>query len=159
MLRSFPRTRSGKSPIMILLLLTIVTAVTAYLVPWSRNRVLSAMGMNKPTLNSQYILKKAEKGPFRIMITENGAVNSMRNAVLSNRVEGSTTIIMLVPAGSRVNAPTIAEFDGVVEFVDSASESSKTIKLRRRWSGEDLRNRAGRVFRGSRKGSTGRPER
>ncbi len=130
MLRSFPRTRSGKSPIMILLLLTIVTAVTAYLVPWSRNKLLSAMGLNKPTLNSQYILKKAEKGPFRITITENGAVNSMRNAVLSNRVEGSTTIIMLVPAGSRVNAPTIAEFDGVVEFVDSASESSKTIKLR-----------------------------
>jgi len=130
MLRPFPQTRSGKSPIMILLLLTIVTAVTAYAVPYSRNRLLSAMGMNKPTLNSQYILKKAEKAPFRIMITENGTVDSMKNSVLSNRVEGSTTIIMLVPEGSRVNAPAIAEFDGVVEFMDTASESSKTIKLR-----------------------------
>ena len=130
MLRSFPRTRSGKSPIVILLLLTIVTAVTAYLVPYSRNRLMSAMGMNKQTLNANYVLKKAEKAPFRIMITENGTVDSMKNSVLSNRVEGSTTIIMLVPEGSRVNAPAIAEFDGVVEFMDSASESSKTIKLR-----------------------------
>ncbi len=130
MLRSFPRTRSGKSPIIILLLLTIVAAVAAYAVPYSRNKLLSAMGMNKPTLNSQYILKKAEKGPFRILITENGTVDSMKNSVLSNRVEGSTTIIMLVPEGSRVNAPAIAEFDGVVEFMDSTSESSKTIKLR-----------------------------
>lgn len=91
---------------------------------------MSAMGMNKPTLNSQYILKKAEKSPFRIMITENGTVDSMKNSVLSNRVEGSTTIIMLVPEGSRVNAPNVAEFEGVVEFMDAASESAKTIKLR-----------------------------
>ena len=133
MLRSFPRTRSGKSPIIVLLLLTIGAAVTAYLVPYSRNKLMSAMGMNKPTLNSQYILKKAEKSPFRIMITENGTVDSMKNSVLSNRVEGSTTIIMLVPEGSRVNAPNVAEFEGVVEFMDAASESAKTIKLR----GED----------------------
>ena len=67
------------------------------------------------------------------MITENGTVDSMRNAVLSNSVEGSTTIITLVPEGSRVLAPTVADFDGVVEFMDSASESSKTVRLR----GED----------------------
>ncbi len=103
------------------------------MVPYSRDKLLSAVGMNKPVLNSQYILKKAEKGPFRIMITENGTVDSMRNAVLSNSVEGSTTIITLVPEGSRVLAPTVADFDGVVEFMDSASESSKTIRLR----GED----------------------
>ena len=130
MLQSFPQSRSGKSPVVILLLLTTVAAITAYMVPYSRNILLSAMGMNKPTLNAQYILKKAEKGPFRILITENGTVDSMKNSVLSNRVEGSTTIIMLVPEGSRVNAPTVAEFDGVVEFVDSASESSKTVRLR-----------------------------
>ena len=130
MLQSFPQSRSGKSPVVILLLLTTVAAITAYMVPYSRNILLSAMGMNKPTLNAQYSLKKAEKGPFRILITENGTVDSMKNSVLSNRVEGSTTIIMLVPEGSRVNAPTVAEFDGVVEFVDSASESSKTVRAK-----------------------------
>jgi hypothetical protein len=62
-------------------------------------------GNERAVLNSQYVLKKAEKAPFRIMITENGTVDSMRNAVLSNRVEGSTTIISLVPEGSKVNAP------------------------------------------------------
>ena len=130
MLRSFPQSRSGRSPIIILLLLTLFAAGTVYMVPYTRNKLLSVMGMKKATLNSQYILKRAEKGPFRILITENGTVDSMKNSVLSNRVEGSTTIIMLVPEGSRVNAPAIAEFDGVVEFMDSASEPSKTIKLR-----------------------------
>lgn len=139
MLRSFPQShtgaqaRAGKSPIIMLLLLAIVVAGTAFVVPYSRDKLFSLMGMNKPTLNSQYILKKAEKGPFRIMITENGTVDSMHNSVLSNKVEGSTTIISLVPEGSRVNAPTVAEFDGVVEFMDTTSESSKSIKLR----GED----------------------
>ncbi|MDA1229299.1 MAG: efflux RND transporter periplasmic adaptor subunit [Planctomycetota bacterium] len=139
MLRSFPQShtgaqaRAGKSPIIMLLLLAIVVAGTAFVVPYSRDKLFSLMGMNKPTLNSQYILKKAEKGPFRIMITENGTVDSMHNSVLSNKVEGSTTIISLVPEGSRVNAPTVAEFDGVVEFMDTQSESSKSIKLR----GED----------------------
>ena len=41
----------------------------------------------------------------------------------------ATTIIMLVPEGSRVNAPTVADFSGVVEFMDSESESSKTLTL------------------------------
>lgn len=130
MLRIIPRTRSGKSPIVIILLLLIVASALAFLIPTSRNSLLSLAGMNKETLNSQYVLKKAEKGPFRIMITENGTVDSMRNSVLSNRVEGTTTIITLVPEGSRVLAPTTADFDGVVEFMESSSESSRSIKLK-----------------------------
>ena len=135
MLRSFPQSqpgrvyRSGKSPILILLLLTIAAVVALFAVKGSRDKLLAIMGTNKPTLNSQYILKKAEKSPFRIMITENGTVDSMHNSVLSNKVEGSTTIITLVPEGSRVNAPTVAEFEGVIQYVDSASEASKTLKL------------------------------
>jgi hypothetical protein len=39
------------------------------------------------------------------MITENGTIDSLRNVTLSNRVEGSTTIISLIPEGSKVNAP------------------------------------------------------
>ena len=135
MLRSFPQSqpgrvrRCGKSPILILLLLAVVAVAALFAVKGSRDKLFQIMGMNKPTLNSQYILKKAEKSPFRIMITENGTVDSMHNSVLSNKVEGSTTIITLVPEGSRVNAPTVAEFDGVIHYMDSASETSKTIKL------------------------------
>ena len=135
MLRSFPKSqpgrvcRSGKSPILILLLLTVVAVAALFAVKGSRDKLFEIMGMNKPTLNASYILKKAEKGPFRIMITENGTVDSMHNSVLSNKVEGSTTIITLVPEGSRVNAPAVAEFDGVIQFIDSESESAKTIKL------------------------------
>jgi len=135
MLRSFPKSqpgrvcRSGKSPILILLLLTVVAVAALFAVKGSRDKLFEIMGMNKPTLNASYILKKAEKGPFRIMITENGTVDSMHNSVLSNKVEGSTTIITLVPEGSRVNAPAVAEFDGVIQFIDSESESAKIIKL------------------------------
>ncbi|HQX53116.1 MAG TPA: hypothetical protein PLR25_24560, partial [Planctomycetaceae bacterium] len=130
MLRLFPRTRSGKSPIVIIFLLVVVGVGVAFAVPKSRAVLMSIAGFDKVKLNSQYILKRAEKGPFRIMITENGTVDSMHNSVLSNKVEGSTTIISLVPEGSRVQAPTVAEFDGVVEFMDSDSETSKSIKLR-----------------------------
>lgn len=123
------KNRAGKSTFIVLLMLSTIAAAAAFAVPYTRNKLFEVMGMNKPTLNTQYILKKAEKGPFRIMITENGTVDSMHNSVLSNKVEGSTTIISLVPEGSRVNAPTVADFDGVIHYMDSASESSKTIKL------------------------------
>ncbi len=49
--------------------------------------------------------------------------------MLINKIEGSTTIISLVPEGSRVNGPAVADFDGVVEFVDVDSESHKTVRL------------------------------
>ena len=130
MLRLIPRTRSGKSPVFIILLLLLVCAAMVFAVPASRNALMTRAGFNKAVLNSQYVLKKAEKAAFRIMITENGTVDSMHNSVLSNKVEGSTTIISLVKEGSRVQAPTIAEFDGVVEFMDSSSETSKSVKLR-----------------------------
>ncbi|MCA9085230.1 MAG: HlyD family efflux transporter periplasmic adaptor subunit [Planctomycetaceae bacterium] len=79
--------------------------------------------------DGRYILHQAKVGPFRITITENGTVDSLRNATLANSVEGTTTIISLVPEGSRVNAPVVAEFEGMIEYLDVASESQKSIKL------------------------------
>lgn len=43
-------------------------------------------------------------GSFEILVVERGALDSMKNAVLTSKVEGATTIISLVPEGSQVKA-------------------------------------------------------
>lgn len=80
--------------------------------------------------DTKYVLHTAKKSPFRISITENGTIDSLKNSTLLNSVEGTTTIISLVPEGSRVNAPIPSEIEGTVEFVDVDSESEKTIRVR-----------------------------
>ena len=126
---STPQNRSGKALLTVLLLLIAAAAAALFLIPDARTRVMALIQGQKKTNTSAWILKRAEKGPFRIVITENGTVDSLRNSTLSNSVEGSTTIISLVPEGSKVNAPIVAEFDGVVQFMDTASESAKSVKV------------------------------
>ncbi len=50
------------------------------------------------------ITDAAKLGPFEITVTERGTLDSMKNAVLSSKVEGATTIISIVPEGTTVNA-------------------------------------------------------
>lgn len=121
--------RAGKSSAKIIAALLVVSGIVAAAVPDVRTKVFSLMGGAEKDLSARYILRPAEKGPFRITITENGTVDSLRNASLVSRIEGSTTIISLVPEGSRVGAPVVSEIDGVVEFVDVDSESHKTLRV------------------------------
>ncbi len=124
-----PISRSGKSLFSIVLGLVVISGIVVFTVPDLRTRIQSAVSGGPKDLSAKYILRLAEKGPFRIMITENGTVDSLRNATLINKIEGSTTIISLIPEGSRVGAPVVAEFDGVVEFVDVDSQSHKTVRV------------------------------
>lgn len=124
-----PPNRSGKALLTVLMLLIAAAAAAVLLVPNARERVMSLVQGEKKGVSSTWILKRAEKGPFRIVITENGTVDSLKNSTLSNSVEGSTTIISLVSEGSKVGAPVLSEFDGVVQFTDTASESAKTLKV------------------------------
>ncbi len=117
--------RSGVSVFWLVSALLLAGIAAVVLIPSVRDRILGA----KKDAMPDYVMKLAEKGSFRIVITENGTVDSLRNSTLSNSVEGSTTIISLVPEGSKVNAPVVAEFDGAVQFVDAASESVKTVKV------------------------------
>jgi HlyD family secretion protein len=121
--------RSGKTVFLTIVALLVVVAVAVAAIPPARQKVMSLVSGGKKQIGAGYVLRRAEKGPFRIMITENGTIDSLRNLTLSNRVEGSTTIISLIPEGSKVNAPTLAEFDGVVHFVDTDSQSSKSVKV------------------------------
>ncbi|MBC8113820.1 MAG: efflux RND transporter periplasmic adaptor subunit [Candidatus Saccharimonas sp.] len=48
------------------------------------------------------VLETAKKSPFQITVTEKGTLDSMRNASLTSKVEGTTTIISIVPEGTQV---------------------------------------------------------
>ncbi len=48
------------------------------------------------------ITERVKSAPFEIVVTERGTLDSMRNAVLTSKVEGTTTIIYIVPEGSQV---------------------------------------------------------
>ncbi|MFO0427360.1 MAG: efflux RND transporter periplasmic adaptor subunit [Planctomyces sp.] len=113
----------------ILAALFFVGVVSAASIPSVRLKISEIVSSGPVDLNTRFILRPAEKGPFRILITENGTVDSLRNATLTSRIEGSTTIIRLVPEGSKVREPVVAEFDGVLEYVDVSSKSQKTVKL------------------------------
>ncbi|MEI8017685.1 MAG: efflux RND transporter periplasmic adaptor subunit [Schlesneria sp.] len=65
------------------------------------------------------MIETAKKGTFQITVVEKGTLDSMKNAVLTSKVEGSTTIIMIVPEGTNVN-----EGDLVCEL-DSSMLSDK----------------------------------
>lgn len=129
MLGSHYARRSGKTYPLVLAGILLAGAVTVLAIPATREKVMSLLSRDKQEIGLGYITAKAEKAPFRILITENGTIDSMRNLTLSNRVEGSTTIISLIPEGSKVRAPVVTEFEGVVHFVDVESESSRTVKV------------------------------
>jgi HlyD family secretion protein len=48
------------------------------------------------------VQETAKKATFQVTVVEKGTIDSMKNAVLSSKVEGSTTIITIVPEGSTV---------------------------------------------------------
>lgn len=57
----------------------------------------------------------AKTGTFEITVTERGTLDSMKNAVLSSKVEGATTIISIVPEGTTVKAgDLVCELDSSV---------------------------------------------
>lgn len=45
---------------------------------------------------------KVKQGSFRVTVVDRGQVDSLKNATITSNVEGTTTIIMIVPEGTRV---------------------------------------------------------
>lgn len=107
----------------------VASAVAVTQIPATRDWI-RGLSRKSEQVSSKYILKEVKKGSFRITITENGTVDSLQNSTLKNAVEGSTTIISLVPEGSRVQGPVTSEIDGVVEYVEVESEAGKTLLVR-----------------------------
>lgn len=63
---------------------------------------------------SDLLWKVLEKAPFQISVDAKGTVDSSRNATLTNNVEGSTTIISIVPPGVMVKEPLRSTVAGEV---------------------------------------------
>jgi len=58
------------------------------------------------------ITETVKRGPFRITVTERGTLDSLKNAIIASKVEGSATIISIVPEGSHVKeGDLICELD------------------------------------------------
>jgi len=85
-------------------------------------RVSKAFSGSGSSGTTRYLLDTATKGPFRIAVRERGTVASQKSVTLSSKVEGTTTIISLVPEGTQVK-----EGDLLVELdASTLVETEKT---------------------------------
>lgn len=124
------KVRRGSAKGLIIGCVLVVGAVIAWKLPFTRALLSDYLPEEEEADNSKYVLHTAEMSPFRITITENGTVDSLQNSTVVNSVEGTTTIISLVPEGSQVNGPLVAEAEGVIEYVDAESEAERKFILR-----------------------------
>ena len=124
--------RFGSARGIVIIVVALLASVAAWKIPATHDLITGLWPADEGEVSSKYILHKADVGSFRITITENGTVDSSQNATLTNSVEGTTTIISIVPEGSRVNGPVVSEIDGVVEYVktESESEAERSIRVR-----------------------------
>jgi len=64
---------------------------------------------------------------MRITVTERGQVESQSNVTLKCKVEGTTTIIKIIPEGTVVGPPVVSEIDGEVTSIRETSGRERTI--------------------------------
>jgi HlyD family secretion protein len=77
------------------------------------------------------IVDVCKTGPFEITVTERGTLDSMKNAVLSSKVEGTTTIITIVPEGTTVNAgDLVCELDSSILTDKETAQEILVVKAR-----------------------------
>lgn len=121
--------RAGRINLGLLMMLIVAVCAVSLLIPSVRARVMSLFGEQKSADTGRFVLHPVNYGPFRIEITEDGKIDSVRSATLSSSVKGTTTIISLVPEGSLVSGPTVTEMDGIVTLLDSPSSSTQRLKV------------------------------
>ena len=106
------RSSRGRKPrrgLALLILLLACGAVGYYAWP-----ALSSTGGSAAD-NSGFLTAVATREPFRLTVRERGTLDSLKSASLTSKVEGSTTIISIVPEGTLVK-----EGDLLVELDSSA---------------------------------------
>lgn len=64
-------------------------------------------------------------------MTDNGELDSLQNITLTNRVEKPTTILSIVPEGTEVQAPVVAEIDGEVSDIQLREADEQIVTVRR----------------------------
>jgi HlyD family secretion protein len=76
---------------------------------------------------SIYVTEEVRYGPFQISVTERGTIGSSKNSILTNRVEGTTTIISIVPEGTLVKSPVVSTVEGRVTEISELSKNITSI--------------------------------
>lgn len=123
-----PRSPKRKPRIFRTVLLLLITALVVggvlaaagiVPIPDAISKKFAGSGSSATT---KYLLDTAARGPFRITVRERGTVDSLKSVTLTSKVEGTTTIISLVPEGTQVK-----EGDLLVELdASSLVETEKT---------------------------------
>jgi len=77
------------------------------------------------------VLETAKRAPFQITVTEKGTLDSMRNASLASKVEGSTTIISIVPEGTQVKeGDIVCELDASTLIDKETAQEIAVVKAK-----------------------------
>jgi len=79
------------------------------------------------TEDTEYVTALVKRGPFVVSVTERGTISSLKNATLSNSVEGTTTIIFIVPEGTNVRGPVEARVSGIVNEIEDTADGKNII--------------------------------
>lgn len=80
-----------------------------------RDSLTSQIGAGRNEVDySVFALETATRGLFRVSLTERGQLDSMNNALLKNQVQGTTTILEILPEGTIVHGPVEAQIAGEV---------------------------------------------
>ena len=128
------RRRSGVAYVKVILSLLAVSGVIGGVVV-VQDEELQQQFFPKEVDLSQFATKVVEKASFKITVEAAGTVDSSRNATLSSDVEGTTTIISIVPAGTMVTEPlrakvsTDPEIETEVLEVKNMSSGTPTVVL------------------------------
>ena len=96
----------------------VLLVAGAFAFPGIRDKFFGGAGTN-PNL----VLHTVSKGKFRVSVIERGTLGSLNNSTLHSRVEGTTTIISIVPEGTEVRKPIPAKVTGVVSSIQSSGDN------------------------------------
>jgi len=86
-------------PLGILLILTGVVSAAVY---EYRPNWIPQFWTSRSEVDTGLVTDKVKRGPFLISLFVQGQLDSQKNATLNNQVEGTTTIIDIVPEGTKV---------------------------------------------------------
>ena len=111
--RGRKRSRAWRS--LLLLLVVMIAAAGDVAALGMPSSISDYFGRDTASNNSAYLIDTASIAPFRINVRERGTVDSLKSVTLSSKVEGTTTIISIVPEGTQVK-----EGDLLVELDSSA---------------------------------------
>lgn len=103
--RPGPRNRKRRGLGSLFLLIVAAVAVAGVLMAFGVVSVPSAakglFGSGKST-TTRFLTDVATKRPFRLTVRDRGEVDSLKSVTVASKVEGTTTIISIVPEGTQV---------------------------------------------------------